>query len=137
MIPNHQHSRIALAVASTILAIMFCSATQAQQPSRPDEKPEEIKTGTIRGTAVNEMGQPIANVSVYVRAVNSTGQGRTTSTNTEGSFQVNGLDRAPYTISAYVPAYVTAPRDTDNTQPVYYLVGDSVKLDLIKGGVLT
>ena len=134
---SNQRSRIVLAVASTVLAIASCSVTQAQQSSPPDEKPEEIKTGTISGTVVNENGQPIANVSVYVRAVNSTGQGRTTSTNNEGNFQVNGLDRAAYTISAYVPAFVTAPRDTDNAQPVYYRVGDSVRLDLIKGGVLT
>src|SRR2546427_12308197 len=121
---SNKRSRIALAAVA--FAIMSCSVTQAQQSSSPDEKSEENKTGAISGTVVNENGQPMANVTVYLRAVNSTGQGRTTSTNSEGSFQVNGLDRAAYAISAYVPAYVTAPRDTDNTQPVYYRLGDSV-----------
>ena len=119
-----------------ILALMFCSTSRAQQPAPVDEKPEEPKTGPINGKVVNDNGQPLAYASVSVRAFASQGQGRSTTTDSEGSFQVSGLDRAVYLISAYVPAYVSPPRDPDETQATYR-VGDSVRLVLIKGGVIT
>lgn len=49
---------------------------------------------------------------------------------------MNGLDPMAYLVSASVPAYTAAPRDPE-AQPTYYRVGDSVKLELIKGGVIT
>jgi Carboxypeptidase regulatory-like domain len=122
---------------ATAMTTMICLVAQAQQPSPTDEKPDEAKTGAISGRVVNDTGQPIPNASVFVRAFGLAGQGRGTTTDGEGNFQVAGLDRAAYLVSASAPAYTTAPRDPDNTQAAYYRVGDSVKLELIKGGVIT
>jgi len=119
-----------------VVVVFFCSASSAQQSSR-DENTQETKTGTISGRIVNESGQPLANALVFIRAFGSTGPGRSTASDEEGGFQVSGLDPAAYLVSASVPAYTAAPRDPDSTQPTYFRVGDSVKIELIKGGVIT
>jgi Carboxypeptidase regulatory-like domain len=129
--------KLTLAITFAILAMIFCASAQAQQASSTEDKSEEPKTGAISGTVVNEHGQPVAGAGVFIRAIGATGPGRTTTTDSEGSFQVTGLDRAAYSVSAAISAYTTAPRDPDNTQATYYRVGDSVKLELIKGGVIT
>lgn len=126
------------AAAAATLATTICVAIRAQQPAATDEKAGETKTGAISGTVVNENGQPIVGASVFVRAVSSATQGRTTTTDSDGSFQVKDLDPAAYSVSARFPAYVMAPRDPDDLQqPAYYRVGDSVRLVQIKGGVVT
>jgi len=123
---------------AVILATLICLVAHAQQPAAPDEKSEETKTGSITGTVVNDNGQPLAGAAVFVRPVNSLGQGRTTTTDSEGNFQVKGLDPTLYTVGARIPAYVSPPRDPDDLLPLtYYRVGDSLRLVQIKGGVIT
>ncbi|HXM34575.1 MAG TPA: carboxypeptidase-like regulatory domain-containing protein, partial [Pyrinomonadaceae bacterium] len=125
-------------IVTAMLAAYICLVVQAQQPSPADEKAEDTKTGAITGTVVNENGQPLAGAAVFVSAVNSAGQGRTTTTDSEGNFQVKGLDRAFYRVGASIPAYVSPPRDPDDSQPsTYYRLGDSLRLVQIKGGVIT
>ncbi|MEK6337694.1 MAG: carboxypeptidase-like regulatory domain-containing protein [Acidobacteriota bacterium] len=94
------------------------------------------KTGTLSGRVVNESGQPMANALVVVRGYRG-GQSRTTTSDSEGSFQLSGLDPVAYLVSAYFPTYVSAPRDPDVSPIGYYLIGDTVRLELIKGGVIT
>ena len=125
------------AIAFATIAIIFCSVARAQQSSSTDEKSEETKTGSINGRVVNENGQPLANAAVFVRAYGSNGQGRSTTTDGDGTFQVSGLDPLAYMVSASLPAYTPAPRDPDSPQATYFRVGDSVKLELIKGAVIT
>jgi hypothetical protein len=120
-----------------ILALLFCSASYGQESSPVVEKADQTKTGTINGRVVNESGQPMGNATVFVRAFGTAGQVRRTSTDAEGFFQVSDVEPSAYIVSASLPAYTTAPRDPDSTQPTYYRVGDSVKLELIKGGVIT
>lgn len=124
-------------LAVALIAITLGSGARAQQSSPADEKSEEARTGAISGRVVNENGQPLANAAVYVRPFGSARQSRTTTTDGEGSIQLSGLDRGVYMVFASVPAYTTAPRDPDSTQATYYRLGDSVKLELIKGGVIT
>lgn len=119
------------------LASWTCGLAQATQTPTSGDRPETPKRGSITGRVVNESGQPLANAAVYVRAFGSAGQGNATATDGEGNFQVGGLDPLAYQISAVVPAYIAPPRDPDSTQAPYYRVGDSVKLELIRGGVIT
>lgn len=115
---------------------MLSSGVDAQ--NRPDDSTEEpTKTGAIKGRVVNESGQPLANASVSVRAYGSVGQSRMTTTDSDGNFQIGDLDPLGYMVSAAAPSYTSPPRDPDNTQATYYRVGDSVRLQLIKGGVIT
>ena len=126
-----------MTLAWTLLATLLCPLAEAQRSAAADEKSEQPKTGTISGRVVNENGQPMANAAVSVRAFGGAGSGRNTTTDGDGNFQISGLDPVAYSVSASVPAYTTPPRDPDNTQPAYYRAGDSVKLELIKGGVIT
>src|SRR5213075_3223100 len=60
-----------------------------------------------------------------------------TTTDSGGNFRVTGLDSVAYLISALFPTYVPKPRDPDVNPIGYYRVGDSVQLEMMKGGVIT
>ena len=122
--------------ARALMMLMICSFAQAQQPSS-DDKSEESRSGAIKGQVVNENGQPLANASVFLRSLGSQAQGRMTTTDGEGNFQLSGLDAMAYLVSATAAAYITMPRDPDSSQSAYSRVGESVRLELIKGGVIT
>jgi hypothetical protein len=110
--------------------IVMCFGTSAQQSS------EQVKTGTITGKVVNENGQPLVGANVSIRPVGVVSSGRSTVSNLEGNFQVNGLENALYNVFADSPAYVAPPPDLESPYPTYR-VGDSVRLELIRGGVIT
>lgn len=114
----------------SVFAISICAQSQ------PDEA-QTASTGAITGQVVTDTGQPVAGAAVFVRAYGSTGAVRTTSTDAEGNFQVSGLEPVTYIVGATFSAFVTAPRDPESTQASYFRVGDSVKIQLIKGGVIT
>ena len=81
--------KASLLITALMIVAMFCLAAEAQQSPPTDERSEETKTGSISGSVVNENGQPLANAAVYLRAYGSGGQGRATTTDSDGSFQVN------------------------------------------------
>ncbi len=123
-------------LAGLILFFTLTSAVAAQ--SQPDEKSTEgTTTGKISGHVVNDAGQPLAEAVVTVRTYGFGAANRTTTTERDGSFQVTGLDSVAYLISASFPGYVPAPRDPDINPIGYYRVGESVRLEMIKGGVIT
>lgn len=119
---------------SVLVAMTFlCVPALAQSPP---EKADEPQTGTISGKIVNENGQPMVGAAATVREINSLAGGRTTLTDVDGSFKINNLGRGLYMIMASAPAYTSAPADP--TAPTtYYRIGDSVNLQLIRGGVIT
>jgi len=124
------------ATASAILLVLTSFCTQAQQQSTAVARPDEPATGTISGRVVNENGQPLSGATVAVRPVGIATPGRTAVTDSEGKFQVSALDPAAYSVSAWLPAYTSAPPDSD-TAAAYYRVGDSVRLELVRGGIIT
>ncbi|MBA3354416.1 MAG: carboxypeptidase regulatory-like domain-containing protein [Pyrinomonadaceae bacterium] len=129
--------KLALAFAFAVLvATLTALPVIAQQPSE-DSSADGPKSDAISGRVVNENGQPIANATVILRALDSQGQGSITTSDSEGSFRVSGLEAMAYRVWASVPAHTAAPRDPTNDQPRYYRVGDSVQLEMIKGGVVT
>ena len=97
-------------------------------------KTDQPTIGSIDGKVVNESGQPMAGAGVYVRTVNS-GFNRSTTTDLEGNFRVNGLETGLYIVSANTPAYTNAPVDPD--APKYYRIGESVRVDMVRGGAIT
>ena len=117
---------------SVLTMAFLCFAVQAQAQAQKNSDVPPV--GTINGRVVNENGQPLAGASLSVRAINSV-SARSTTSDAEGNFRVNGLEPALYTISASLPAYTTAP--SDSLIPSYYRIGDSVRLELVRGGVIT
>jgi hypothetical protein len=117
-----------LLIVATLYLITANASAQQQA--------EEVRTGTISGRVVNENGQPLVGAIVSVRPAGVASAGRSTNSNLEGNFQITGLDNALYYVNANSPAYVTAPLDLDTPLPTYR-VGDSVRLELIRGGIVT
>lgn len=119
----------------TILLLVLmatCVAVPAQTPSPTPKNPEEVSTGSISGKVVNENGLPLIGAAVFVRGISSPMPGRRTTTDLEGTFRVNGLDPGLYSINANAPAYTIEPAPS-----AYYRLGDSVRLEMVRGGVIT
>jgi hypothetical protein len=127
--------RIQRLIPATFLPIALCFVVCAQQPSATPKKVNEPTTGAIEGKVVTESGQPLAGASLFVRAVNSFANARTTTSDIDGNFRVNGLEPALYTITGNAPAYTTATNDPAG--PTYYRIGDTVRLEMIRGGAIT
>lgn len=116
-----------------VVLMVMCIAVRAQVQSPTPKDAEEVSTGSISGKVVNENGQPLTGAAVFIRGVGARfGPGRSTGTDLEGNFRVNGLDPGLYTIGANAPAYTT-----ELAPPAYYRLGDSVRLVLVRGGVIT
>jgi len=121
--PRKPELRCAILVA---VLMAMCVSVRAQNP-------EQATTGSISGKVVNESGQPLVGALLYVRTAVSTSQGRSTTADIEGNFRVANLDPGVYTIAANAPAYTT---DVP-LAATYYRVGDTVRLQLVRGGVIT
>lgn len=122
-------------IAASILVIASCGLLRAQVPSASPKKPDEPVTGVISGKVVNESGQPLAGASLFIRPVNAPGNARTATSDIEGNFRVSGLEPLLYTVTGNAPAYTTVPNDSG--VPTYYRIGDTVNLELIRGGAIT
>jgi hypothetical protein len=124
-----------LATALVLLALT-CNTARAQQQTPTTENSNEVATGTISGLIVNDRGEPMAGASVSVRPVAVPNAGRSTTADAEGRFRISGLEPGLYLLGGYAPAYVYQPPELDST-PNYYRIGDSARLEMIKGGVIT
>jgi hypothetical protein len=121
--------------AVLVLLGSICFSTPAQKPAPAVESTSEVTTGAITGQVVNERGEPMVGAAVMVRPVGSLNLSRTTVADADGNFRLNGLEPALYTVTSFAPAYVTQPPSIAGSS--YYRIGDSVRLELIKGGVMT
>jgi hypothetical protein len=122
-------------VVASILVLSSFGWLRAQVPSASPKKADEAVTGVISGRVVSESGQPLAGASLFIRPVNSPGMSRTTMTDAEGNFRVSGLEPLLYTVTGSAPAYTTLPNETG--VPNYYRIGDTVNIELIRGGAIT
>jgi hypothetical protein len=93
----------------------------------------ESKTGAISGRVVDESGQPLVNVSVYLRPATPEARDTYATTNREGAFSFSDLTPGTYTISASMPSYISRPP----SGPEVKSTGDPVTLVLRKGGVIS
>jgi uncharacterized GH25 family protein len=113
------------------LAVVTCVTVRAQVQSSPAKTAEE--TGTISGQVVSDSGQPVAGASLFIRATNSFNTARGTTSDSEGNFHINNLEAGLYVITASAPTYATDSLPT----PVYYRLGESVRLEMVRGGIIT
>lgn len=117
-----------------LLAILsFGAVAEVFAQSQADEN--STRTGEITGRVLNEAGEPIPGALIFV-----TGQGpaiqRTTVADEAGNFVVSGLDPSLYFVGASAPAYGPLLREPGAPTSVYR-IGDSVTLNLTRGGVIT
>ncbi len=122
-----------LAVSITVVFLLFTVVVAQSVPD--DIRSDGRKTSAIRGRVVTESEQPLPNVIVVVRPVAVPYPGLNTLTDSQGNFQISGLDPGLFFVSAADSIYFSPPVDTSN--PVYYHPGDSVTLHLAKGGIIT
>ncbi|HEV7796777.1 MAG TPA: carboxypeptidase-like regulatory domain-containing protein [Pyrinomonadaceae bacterium] len=122
-----------LAGSSMLLALGMVA--QAQDDERKNASPSP-SIGAITGRVVNDNGQPIPHATIYVSAPSAVVQSRASITDDGGNFQVRGLDALVYTMNVSAPSFVTAPRDPESP-PSYYRIGDSLTINMIRGGVIT
>src|ERR1044071_1119308 len=130
-------NRSILAVVMLALSVVVCAqvaSTGSGTGSGTAPKTEQPTIGTIDGKVVNESGQPLAGAMVFVRTVNL-GNARSTITDLEGNFRVNGLQTGLYLITANSPAYTNVLGDPD--APKYYRLGDSANVEMVRGGAIT
>ncbi len=127
--------RNAILTLGLLFATLIPMNVSAQEGSS-QQKPRTPLTGTINGVVVNESGYPLTGAAVYVRPLNSTALGRTVLTDAEGKFAVHGLDSTLYKVWASAPAYVM-PESFAGDRTRYHRVGDSVRIELVAGGVIT
>src|SRR5215212_7162044 len=127
--------------ALSLIAILVCSvvvlAQKPVQTSTPTSAVTEDSTdGTINGSTIAEGGQPLQGVTVFLRAAHPGGVGRASTSNSEGNFKITGLGPGLYSLSAFLPGYVTPPMDFASPD-AYHRIGDTVRLEFIRGGVIT
>jgi hypothetical protein len=132
--PTQNFYNASLRLFANIAVLLVVSVGIVAQEE--DAKSTAPRTGAITGRVVNENGQPVPHASVFVGVPLDQMQSRSTSSDDSGNFQVGGLDALVYTVSASAPTYFLTPRDPD-ALPTYYRLGDSVTINLFKGGVIT
>ena len=123
------------ALLLTLVLVCLSARAQTQNTATPANS-DEPSSGSISGSAVNDTGQPLGGVVVFVRDTSAGGITRSTITNAEGSFRLNGLGPGLYIVSGFLPAHVMEPQDP-NSPSSRFRVGDTVRLEMIRGGVIT
>ena len=128
--------RLILVISWAAILSGFLSATVAAQ-SQADESSSESSKGAITGRVVDQNGQPLANAQVSVRSYGNNSRGGTATTDRDGNFRVEGLEPFAYIVTAVLPTYNAVPRDPDANPIGFYRIGESTRIELIKGGVIT
>lgn len=138
-------------LCSVILGVMAAADHHPQNPPTstqitPQAPREQVtpsaplsSTGTITGRIVTDDGQPVPYVSVYVLPNIATNLApQFSNTDEQGRFQFTDLPALSYFINCNVPGYILSQRlEADGSGRVYYHLGDTVTLTMIKGSVIT
>lgn len=133
-------SLLLFAVAVCVLLCVCASSVCAQAVSVATPTPERVKPrGSITGRVVGEDGQPLNAARVFVQASrNGAGLVGNADTGPDGAFKIEGLEVAPYNVTAQVPGtFDAAYLEYERGARVYYRPGDEVTIRVIRGGVIT
>src|SRR5712692_1595188 len=110
-----------------------------QTPNAQEKVPKS--GGSIRGRVIGEGSRTVADASIMAFPVNIasniqamvTSLFRPVNADTDGKFELSGLQPGAYNISASAPGYVLS----DSDSKPFYRPGDTATLTLVKGGVIT
>ncbi len=132
-----------LRLSVVVIALSLCSgarfpvnAQSAITVATPDA-PKPV--GAITGRVIGEGGQPVANARLFASSRRGTRRSNATAiSDAEGKFTLNHLEHTAYTITAYAPTYFDAANlELDAGRSNYYRPGDTARIDLVRGGVVT
>jgi hypothetical protein len=102
----------------------------------PDENPPA--TGSIKGRVVADDGQPVVNATLMAQAVNGPPSVRPAQVDSEGKFSFDDLPPGGYIVFAIAPGYIDEAMSTgDPNDWPRHLIGEQLKIKMIKGGVIT
>ena len=113
------------------------------QSSPARQRNSSDRKRSLTGRVVEEGGQPIAEASVLATPVGAMGNSstlaalrvRSGTTDESGRFVLDDLGSGAYTVTSFVPGFV--PGLAPPGPPAYYRPGDSVTIQMVKGGVVT
>lgn len=120
-----------------VCAALCATAAAQTAEAAADASPSKTSPNAITGQVVNEAGQPITNATVLLSSLNSPAPARPVPAASDGTFVFAGLGPGIYTLTATAPSYVPFKLDSRSTPPEYHHVGDSVKITMVKGGVIS
>ena len=122
-----------LFILSVSLSTLLLSAP-GQSADQSTKQTATPGSNAISGRIVNESGNPIPNVRVFINGVGRQAMRRIINTDESGRFVADELQRGNYSILVQASGYVQARNPRDNS---YYKPGEAVTLTLKKGGVIT
>ena len=120
----------------TLLAaalLFFFVSVQAQEP---DAQAPAVKTGAITGRVVNESGQPLIGATISIRQAGTISLNEVQSRTLKVTFSSMDSTTVSTTSQQTHPLMWDRQRISKPPFPTYR-VGDSVRLELVRGGVVT
>ncbi|HZT58376.1 MAG TPA: carboxypeptidase-like regulatory domain-containing protein [Pyrinomonadaceae bacterium] len=124
---------LTFAVCAALCANVAAQTADGQTDNSP---PSKTSSNAITGQVVTETGQPVNNATVSLSKLNSIAPPRPIPAATDGTFVFAGLEPGVYVVTATAPSYVPLKLDPTTTPAELHYVGDSVKVTMIKGGVV-
>jgi carboxypeptidase family protein len=102
----------------------------------PNENPPA--TGSIKGRVVADDGRPVVNATLMAQAVTGPTSVKPAHVDSEGRFSFDDLPPAGYIVIAVAPGYIDVATSTsDPSEWPRHLIGEQLKVTMIKGGVIT
>jgi protocatechuate 3,4-dioxygenase beta subunit len=116
-------------------ALVLCAAVASAQEAG-SETQTPAPTGQITGRVIGEDGQPLPYAGVFARSLRRKFSNATS--DADGRFTINNLERGVYDINGRLPGYydasVLAP---ERGGRIYHQPGDALTIRMRKGGVIT
>src|SRR5204863_3970414 len=117
-------------------ALCVTVAAQTAGAQTDTSPPSKLSPNSISGQVVNDAGLPVTNATVLLSSLNSPAPARPVPAAADGTFVFAGLEPGVYSVTATAPSYVPLKLDSKSTPAEYHHIGDSVKITMVKGGVI-
>lgn len=134
-----------------VIGNALLASAQSETPPKPEATPTPTPdataatrkgtgtlTGTIKGRMVASDGQPLLNATVMAQALTGTFVVKPTRPDAEGRFALDDLVPGAYTIFGTAPGYIDqSVSEGDSNKWQRHLIGSNVRINMIRGGVIT